>query len=66
MSFQCFSRQARGDSLRNSRGGSSHVEKEHVVYNTGGVLIYWCPDKEIPPQGRASSPLHFVPSAICD
>jgi hypothetical protein len=32
------------------RGGSSHLEKKHVVYTEGGIPIYQCPNKEIPPQ----------------
>jgi hypothetical protein len=40
------------------------MEKEHVVYNRGGVPIYWHPNKEIPSQGEHPLPsiLSLLPS----
>jgi hypothetical protein len=40
------------------RGGSSHLDKEHVVYNGEVIPIYRRPNKEIPP--RREYPLPSV------
>jgi hypothetical protein len=53
MTFQHFSRQGRGDSQELE---SSHLEKQHVIYNGGGIPIYWYSDKEIPPWGGCPLP----------
>jgi hypothetical protein len=49
MSFQHFSRQARGDPSRTQEEQVPIWKKEHVVYSGGDIPIYWCPNKEIPP-----------------
>jgi hypothetical protein len=53
-----------GRSLQNSRERSSHLEKEHVVYNGGFIPTYRYLDKEIPLQGESPHPsiLSLLPS----
>jgi hypothetical protein len=64
ISFQLFSRQARGDPSRPQEKKIPIWKKEHVFYNGGGIPIYQCHDKEIPPQGEYVLPsvLSLLPS----
>jgi hypothetical protein len=59
MSFQCFSRQSRGDPSGTQEEKVPNWKKKHVIYNGGGIPIYWHPSKEIPPRGE-----HPVPSIL--